>query len=685
MIGSNVSATSQNLVTSNSFGSAKPTSLDIGSPQTINTSLSIAFGDTGQARHIEPSNTVLSLPTAASSPKQSTNQHVENLTPPRFVRSPQTGPCNSVASSKVSPLPTLRPKGITPLPQNLLTSVGQNTSQKIRIQGNVVTQAQLVSIRPKIVIAQSNAGGPTGQMNSTADHKQVLQNTFALGAKGQQQLPKQVNINTMTHLTQTLPNQPVSKPGLTNLIQLQPKQIAPKPEQVPTLQTPKAKLDQSQLQLVQSLLGTQQAQFAQKSTTQGPSQENLTQQQQQRIAQQNQLKSLIHQNQLVQQALQIRAKQQLQQQSTQQQQATPQQQQFTQSQQQTTQQQHVQQQPTQQQKLSLHQMKTTPSNAPSSSIPSLQPAKLPIPATINAVNLAAQLREAINNKQLHQFLEKNPIVAQQLKQLNMRQASLASNREQGVIAGNTSTSVKSVSQLQKPTIGQVQKGIVAQSQNAGTVGQKPSLTIGQYQKGTVINQLSKPTTNISVRTAPNLPKFSTSNVTRSAETHVTASNTKKIVSVSSTGNITIPATGQVKHITIPSGGQSTIAQKSDQKPVTTQKVVIVQNSNAISTVQSAGQPKVLLQTKEGRPILLSQEQFRQIQAQLASKNLSIQGKLVTTAQVTTTTATTVKPQVTVKSEASTPKVTSPHAPNLIQLDLTSSATFGDASSQTSNL
>jgi hypothetical protein len=581
---------------------------------------------------------------ASVSPKQNVNQ---KLTPPRLVTSPHAGTTASPLS-----LPVLRPKNIAPRPQNTsVTPAGQNNSQ-ISIQGSVLTQGlkttpikaqpQLVAIRPKIVVAQPNASvsGLNSQMNSgnaTVRPKQTLQNTYTIGPKGQ--LTKQ--ILTVPQLKQGITNQPInaSKSGLANLVQLQPKQIAPKPEQVSTSQTGKAKLiqDQTQLQLVQSLL-------AQQSSGSNLSQENLSKQQS--VLQQNQLKKLLQQNQLVQQALQVRTQQQQQQQLTQ-----------------TQQQQHT---PTQQQQqnMALLQMKLPSSN--SSTV--LQQDKTQIALSQSTANLASQLKEAINTKQLQQFLEKNPIVAQQLKQLNMRQAAMTANTRQQAVTGNTvsisnATPVKTVTQLQKPaaTVGQLHKGTVNQLQTVtqlqkGTLNtnQKPSLTIGQLQKPTIINQVPKAAvTNVSQLQKG--PMNKTTQIAKPAATSVanlTLPSTKKLVS--------IPSTGQVTQITIPAGGQTTSVQKSDQKSVTTQKVVIVQNANtgSLSTV-GAGQPKVLLQTKEGRPILLSQEQFRQIQAQLASKNLSIQGKLVTTAPVGTTTATTVKPQVVVKSEASTTKVKVP--------------------------
>ena len=671
--GVNLSANSQNLVNSsiqsvNNLGATKPTTTGIASSQTsvANAPYSLTFSDSSKARHILSTGSV-SLKTVENpvtvSPKQSVNQ---KLTPPRLVPSPQAG-LSTTVRPKGSPLLALRPKGIVPRPQNASHSPGGQSTSQITIQGNVLTQGlkttpmkgqpQLVAIRPKIVIAQSNTSGSglnsqTNTGTSTVRPNQTLQNTFTLGAKGQ--LPKQI-LNTLTvpHLNkQGIPNQAVGKSGLANLVQLQPKQIAPKPEQVSTVQTGKTKLiqDQAHLQLVQSLLAQSQmgvqTNVGQKDLKQNLGQENLTQQQ--KIAQQNQLKKLL--------ALQVRAQQQ---------QLTQAQQAHTQQQQQHTQQQHTQAN-TQQQNMTLLQMKSPPS----SSDTTVQQSKIQAPSsqtTINTANLASQLKEAINSKQLQQFLEKNPIVAQQLKQLNMRQPSLLGNVRQQGVTGNTVpisslTPVKTVTQLQKPAaaVGQLQKGMGSQLQTVNqlqksTLNQKQSLTIGQLQKPTIINQLPKQAATVtqlqkpSVSGMAHLQKVSTTNITQLAKP-VTTSVTQATLPKKVVG---IPSTAQVTHITIPPTGQSTSIQKS----VTTQKVVIVQNATtgSVPTV-SAGQPKVLLQTKEGRPILLSQEQFRQIQAQLASKNLSIQGKLVTAAPVGTTTATTVKPQVVVKSEASVVKV-----------------------------
>lgn len=687
----NLASNNHNLVTSgiqsvNNLGSTKPLTIGIPSSQPANVPLSFGFGDASKARNILSTSSVSLLtvtkPTVASA-KQSVTQQ---STPPRLVASPQAGLSATVRPQdlKGSPLPILRPKGIAPRPQNTLVPGAQKTSQ-ITIQGNVLTQGpkttpmkgqpQLVAIRPKLVIAQPNTSGSgldgqTNTGNSTARPKQAIQNAFTLGGKGQPQLPKQI-LNTLTvpHLKQGMQNQAVGKSGLASLVQLQPKQIAPKPEQVSTAQIGKAKLTQDlqvQTALLQSLLA--QGQFGvqtnagQKDLKQGTNlgQDNSAQQQK-LFVQQNQLKKLIQQNQLVQQALQARQAQQQQQQLTQSQQAHTQQ--HTQSH--SQQQQHTQQQ---HQNMALLQMKSPPLSTNNTTMPTQQ-VKLQVPSsqiTINAANLASQLKEAINTKQLQQFLEKNPIVAQQLKQLNMRQAGLAVNTRQQGVAGNTvtvssGTPVKTVTQLQKPTatIAQVQKGTVNQLQTVTqlqkstiNLNQKPSLTIGQFQKPTVINQLAKPTANVNQLQKPavssiiHLQKGATTNITQIAKPAVIP-NQKKVIS--------IPSTGRVTQITTLSTG--TNIQTSNQKPVTgtTQKVVIVQNANSMQTL-TPGQPKVLLQTKEGRPILLSQEQFRQIQAQLASKNLSIQGKLVTTAPVTTTTATTVKPQVVVKTEATTPKV-----------------------------
>ena len=631
-----LSTNSQNLVTSSvqNLGSTKPAT-------TGN-----VFSEASKARTILTS---VEKPIVLS-PKQNLNQ---KLTPPRLVTSPQAGSSVSPQSNKGSSLslPILRPKNIAPRPQNTsMSQAGQGNSQ-ITIQGNVLTQGlkttpQLVAIRPKIVVAPSATGsGLNSQVNSgnsTVRPKQTLQNTFTLGPKGQQ--TKQ--ILTVPHLKQGIANQPASKSGLANLVQLQPKQIAPKPEQVAAAHSGKAKLIQDQL--VQNLLA--QSQFGvqtnvgQKDLKQSGNlgQENLTKQQ--NILQQNQLKKLLQQNQLVQQALQVRAQQQ-------QQQIPPQTQQQTQA--------HTQQ--PQQQNMPLLQMKLPAST--SSTIVQQDKTQIPLSqSTVTTANLASQLREAINTKQLQQFLEKNPIVAQQLRQLNMRQAGLTAGntRPTQAVSGNT-TPVKTVTQLQKPTatVGQLQKSTVTQLPTVtqlqkATLNQKPSLTVGQLQKPTIINQLTKAATNV-VQLQKPIQKGAVNKVTQitkpaaTSVAHVTLTNPKKVVS--------IPSTGQVTQITIPAGGQSTSVQKSDQKSVTTQKVVIVQNANTGSlSTAGAGQPKVLLQTKEGRPILLSQEQFRQIQAQLASKNLSIQGKLVTTAPVGATTAATVKPQVVVKSEASSTKV-----------------------------
>ena len=699
-----LSGSTQNLVTSsvpnvNNSSSTKTATVGIPSSKTTlsNAPLSFAFNDAGKAKkHLSTGSTsVLTVDKPnATSPKQGGGQQLQKVTPPRS--SSQSGPTTTVRSQniKASPLPTLKPKGVVPRPQNSSNPGGQNTSH-ITIQGNVLTQglkttpikvpSQLVAIRPKIVIAQSNANvsGLSSQTVSTARPKQGLQNTFTLGAKGQSQLTKQILSNVpVPQLKQGVSNQPIGKSSLANLVQLQPKQIAPKLEQVFTVPNVKGKLasDQAQLQLVQSLIAQSQSQFGLQSNAaqkdlKALGQDGVTQQQ--KIVQQNQMKKIFQQNQLVQQALQVRAQQQLtqsqaqlaqtqkqQQQLTQTQQQqqlaqTQQQQQLTQAQQQqltqTQQQQQLAQTQQQQQNMALLQMKNTPQSA--STVMSTQVKNLAPSATINAVNLASQLREAINNKQLQQFLEKNPIVAQQLKQLNMRQTGLAANSRQSVtLPTSSATAVNTVTQLQKPmaTIGQPQKATVNQLQTAAqlqkstvTQGQKPTLTVGQLQKPVIVNQLSTSAANITQvqhSGTAQIQKAGTTDATvQIAKPTATPATSVKVVSMASTSQVAVPSTGQ------------TTVQKPGQKPVATQKVVIVQNTSAgaVPTV-SAGQPKVLLQTKEGRPILISQEQFRQIQAQLASKNLSIQGKLVTTTPVVSTAAaTTAKPHVVVKTEAGT--------------------------------
>ena len=676
----------QNLATSsiqnvNNLIATKPTNIGTSSSKTTlsNSALSFAYHDARKLTNISStgSTSVLNVDKAVS-PKQSVGQQLQKTTPPRLAPTPQAGltPTIRTQNTKVSPLPTLKPKGIVPRPQNASNPGGQSTSQ-ITIQGNVLTPglkttpvkvpSQLVAIRPKIVIAQSNANasGLSSQTVSTARPKQSLQNTFTLGAKGQPQLTKQI-LSTLPvpQLKQGVSNQPIGKSGLANLVQLQPKQIAPKPEQVSTVQTVKGKLaqDQAQMQLVQSLLAQSQAQFglqpnvAQKDLN-ALGQDSVTQQQQ--IARQNQLRKIVQhvfqQQQLTQSQTQLTQTQQ-QLATTQQQQqqlATTQQQQQQLAQTQQKQQQQLTQQQ-QQQNIALLQMKTSPQSA-NTVMPTQIKNQVPS-TTINTVNLASQLREAINTKQLQQFLEKNPIVAQQLKQLNMRQAGLAATtRQQGVtVPTSSATPVNSVTQLQKPTptIGQPQKATVNQLQTVtqlqkgtGMQGQKPTLTIGQLQKPTIVNQLSTPAANIT-----QLKNSSAARIQKASGTDATLQIAKPVTtSATSVKVVSMPSTSQ---ITIQSAGQTTTIQKSGQKPIPTQKVVIVQNTNTSSVpAVSAGQPKVLLQTKEGRPILISQEQFRQIQAQLASKNLSIQGKLVTTAPVVSTAAaTTAKPQVVIKSE-----------------------------------
>ena len=644
-------STKQEMVTSSvqsgsNFVAAQ--SATIASSQTTisNSPLTFAFSDAGKARNILSTSSV-SLPAVNQpvvlSPQQNTKQQAQ--TPPRLTQSAMIRP-------QGSPLPTLKPKGIAPRPQTLTTNAGQMS--QITIQGNTLTSGvkttpmkpQLVAIRPKIVISQSSATGSgiSSQTSTAARSKQTLQNTFTLGGKAQPQLAKQIISNlSVPQLKQGVSNQVIGKAGLGNLVQLQPKQIAPKPEQVSA--AGKGQLNQTQAQLVQSLIAQNQAQFGVMANVgqndlkaTNLSQDSLTQQ---KIMQQNQLKKMLQQNQLVQQALQVRTQQQ-----------------NTQVQQQNTQTQQ------QQQNVALLQMKSPPSS--SAAILSGQQTKVQIPSkqiSVNTADLASQLREAINNKQLLQFLEKNPLVTQQLLQLNMRQAEVA-GRQQGVTMTTSSvTPVKSVTQLQKssPTTSQLAKGTVNQLQTLAqmqkspiTPNQKPVVTVTQFQKPNIISQQPKPITNIvqlqksSATSVTQIPKVVASNTTKPSIA-VTLPNPKKIVS--------IPSSGQATQLSIPSVAQSTIAQKSDQKPVTQQKVVIVQNAGSVSTV-SAGQPKVLLQTKEGRPILLSQEQFRQIQAQLASKNLSIQGKLVTAAPVSNSTTTTagVKTQVVVKNEPTTAKV-----------------------------
>ena len=657
-----------------------------------NSPLSFAFNDSGKTRSILSTSSVslamADKPITVSS-KQTINQQATKSTPPRR---PQ--------NVKALPLPILRPKGIAPRPQNAVTPADGNLLTQGIKTVPIKGQPQLVAIRPKLIIAQSNPSGSgqntqasLGTLNTRP--KQNLQNAFTLGAKGQTQMPKQIlNTVTVPQLQQGVSNQ-IGKSGLAGLVQLQPKQIAPKPEQVSTAQSGKGKQtqDQTYLQLVQNLLAHPQfgaqTNVGQKDLKQasGLGQENLTQQQ--KLAQQNQLKKLLQQNQLVQQALQVRVQQQQQQQqlSQQQQQLSQQQlpqQQISQQQQQLSQPQQVSQQQQltlshsqQQQQQALLQMKSPQTN--SSPVTATQQAQLQVPsATINAANLASQLKEAINTKQLQQFLEKNPVVAQQLRQLNLRQAALLSNtRQQNVTPGNTisttvATPVKTIVQLQKPTalmVGELQKTTGNQLQTVGILQkpvinqlQKPAQSVPHLPK-TTLNQLQKPSTNLTLPQNPvvssmtKLQKAGATNIvtqlpkSTASLTHVTIANPKKV-------------------ITIPSTGQNTSMQKTDQKPATTQKVVIVQNSNALGmAAANDGQPKVLLQTKEGRPILLSQEQFKQIQAQLASKNLSIQGKLVTASPVTTKTA-AMKPQVVVKSEPGAIKasVQNLDQPSLLRVD-----------------
>ena len=187
--------------------------------------------------------------------------------------------------------------------------------------------------------------------------------------------------------------------------------------------------------------------------------------------------------------------------------------------------------------------------------------------------LVSQTKNTFNTKQLQEFLVKNPVLAQQLKQLNLKQANASGN----VNTTTATTSVKNVVQLQKTV------------------------------KPTVTSQIAVPVT-------------------------------KKLV----VGSAVQPQTLVISQ-----------AQRSEQKatPAAPQKVLILQQSNS-GAATTVGEPRVLLQTKEGRPILLSQEQFRQIQQQLAAKNLNLQGKLVTT---------TTKSQVVLKvNDTSSAKVSLLH-------------------------
>ena len=566
-----------------------------------NTPISFALGDANKARNLLSGGTqvVSSLEKSASTvPKPHAGQQI--LTHPAQLKTspsklisnmvPGIGSPNRTTIVKGSVLPPLRPKKIIPRPlpsQNVATGIsGEQHNVQIGIQSNLLTQGvkgkvvattkgqPLIAIQPKrLITSQGGISSSLANQNALnlAKPNQSLAGNFTIGPKVQTQnqvynsllvQPKKSSIQSGNQVAQ-------SNVPLTNLIQLQPKQIAPKPQDhsvsfpVPAKQKLSQEQVQIQQQLVQSLLAQSQ-QFAGQANVSlvvknepqnnGGDKESVAQQQ-------NHLKELLQRTQMLQQVMQVRR---IQQQQQQQQKIPP----VTNVQVNTT--------------AAPSQLETNQTSALQSLInsslvrqgqPKLQHSAVQQTTPVTPPpTLVSQTKNTFNTKQLQEFLVKNPVLAQQLKQLNLKQANTSGN----VNTTTATTSVKNAVQLQKTV------------------------------KPTVTSQIAAPVT-------------------------------KKLV-VASSGV-------QPQSLVISQ------AQRSEQKATTAapQKVLIVQQSNS-GAASTVGQPRVLLQTKEGRPILLSQEQFRQIQQQLAAKNLNLQGKLVTT-------TTTTKSQVVLKAnDASSAKV-----------------------------
>lgn len=554
-----------------------------------NTPISFALGDANKARNLLSVGTqvVSSLEKSGSTiPKPHASQqlltHPVQLKPSPSKLISGIGSPNRTTIVKTSVLPPLRPKKIIPRPspsQNVAAGIsGEQHNIQVGVQGNLLPQGvkgkvvvttkgqPLIAIQPKLLI--TSQGGVVS--NSLANQNplnlgkpnQPLASNFTIGPKVQTQ--NQVfNSLVVQPQKSSIQSGNQSNVPLTNLVQLQPKQIAPKPQDhsvsfpVPAKQ--KLSLEQVQIQqrLLQNLLGqTQQKQSQQfagqanvslvvKNEAQSNSGDKES------VAkQQNQLKELLQQTQMLQQVMQVRRMQQ-QQQQQQPQKIPPV----------TNVQVNATAAPSQ---LETNQTSALQSLINSSLVRQGQPklqqsvVQQTIPAT---PTLVGQTTDIVNTKQLHEFLKKNPAFVQQLEQLNLKQANTSGN-----INTAATTSVKNVVQLQKTV--------------------KPAVT-----------------------------------------TQVAIPVTKKLVVASSVLQPQVPVINQ--------------AQRTDQKAAIAgpQKVLIIQHSNSGATT-TVGQPRVLLQTKEGRPILLSQEQFRQIQQQLAAKNLNLQGKLVTT---------TTKSQVVLKA------------------------------------
>ena len=577
----------------------------------VNTPISFAFGDANKARNLLSGGTqVVSSLEKPAVVQQAMGHSVELKASPTKLGSnivPGIGTQNRTTNVKGSQLPPLRPKKIVPRPltqKNTATAItGDLHNTQVGMQGGLLTQGikgkvvgctkgqPLIAIQPKLVItSQTNvASGGLGNQNTLTVGKtsQTLGSNLTIGAKLQAPLQNQI-LNSLTvqqpkSSIQNASQVTQSKVSLTNFAQLQPKQIAPKPNQsvgYSVTGKPAMSHEHSQLQqqLVQSLLAqakqNQSQQFtAQTSTGTMQKGEKLgdSTDKQQNFAQQQDLKELLQRNQMLQQVFQVQRGQQPQN-------STPV----------TNVQANVTAEPSHIGTNMINQYaKPTSSGVISQSSP-LQSlinstlvgqGQLKLQQSVgqptNSVNvttsLTGQMKSAVNTKQLQQLLEKNPVLAQQLKQINLKQSNITGN----ITNTSTASSVKNVVQLQNP-------------------GKTPVTTVSQ----------------------------------------VPTAGTKKLM-VATSG-------AQPQPLVINQ------AQRMDQKAAVPQKVLIVQQSNAGAAATTVGQPRVLLQTKEGRPILLSQEQFKQIQQQLASKNLSIQGKLVTA---------TTKPQVVLKpSEASSTKV-----------------------------
>ena len=562
-----------------------------------NTPISFALGDVNKARNLLSGGTqvVSSLEKSASTvPKPHAGQQL--LTHPAQLKTspsklisnvvPGIGSPNRTTVVKGSVLPPLRPKKIIPRPlpsQNVATGIpGEHHNVQIGIQSNLLTQGvkgkvvattkgqPLIAIQPRLVITSQGGGVSSSLANQNALNlakpNQSLAGNFTVGPKVQMQnqvynslvvQPKKSSIQSGNQVAQ-------SNVPLTNLIQLQPKQIAPKPQDhsvsfpVPAKQKLSQEQVQIQQQLVQSLLAQSQ-QFA------GQANVSLVvknEPQNSSDKEQNQLKELLQRTQMLQQVMQMRRIQQ-----QQQQQKIPA---VTNVQLVNT-------------TAAPSQLETNQTSALQSLInsslvkqgqPKLQHSAVQQTTPVTPTpTLVSQTKNTFNTKQLQEFLVKNPVLAQQLKQLNLKQANASGN----VNTTTATTSVKNVVQLQKTV------------------------------KPTVTSQIAVPVT-------------------------------KKLV----VGSAVQPQTLVISQ-----------TQRSEQKatPAAPQKVLILQQSNS-GAATTVGQPRVLLQTKEGRPILLSQEQFRQIQQQLAAKNLNLQGKLVTT---------TTKSQVVLKvNDTSSAKVSLLH-------------------------